>query len=209
MQQLCLEISSQRNRRTRSRQGVAGEALTPVEVHADIPAHLHRYPWSGVETVQARLRAAPDTEAGREIAIYGAGEREPAVDEQVAGAHADDAALQISVEIEPPGHRPLVEPAFEKQGEVVAAAAIFPELLAPLGGDPHRDAGDGLDANARGDFAAAPTNDGAGAHARRNLAREIVGEPGAGLAGAERAAAGERGRAGDAGLLTAQKRPGG
>src|SRR5438046_1643308 len=154
------KISSERNRRTRSRQGVAGEALTPVEVHADIPAHLHRYPRSGVETVQARLRAAPDTETGREIAIHGAGEREPAVDEQVAGAHADDAALQISIEIEPPRHRPPVEPAFEKQGEVVAPAAIFAELLPPLGGDPHRDAGDGLHADSCGDFAAAPADDG-------------------------------------------------
>src|SRR5206468_4206994 len=110
---------------------------------------------------------------------------------------------------EAPWHGPLVNAAFEEQGEGVAAVAELPQPLTPLGREPHRDACERLNANACGDFAAAPADGRAGPERCRDLTAEIVGEPRAGLAGAQCSAAGERGRAGDARPLAAQKRPGG
>src|SRR5205809_7172697 len=111
-------------------------------MNADVPAHLHRQPWSGIDAIKAWLRAAPDTEAGREIAIHGAGQREASVDEQIAAAEADDPALQIGIEIELPWHRALIEAAFQEQSEGIAAVAELAEPLATLGSEPDRNARD-------------------------------------------------------------------
>ena len=132
--------------------GIAGKALAPVEVDAHVVADLHRHARSGVEPVDPRLRPAPDAEAAGELAVDRPGEGDAAVDEAVAPVEADDAALQVGVEREIPRHRPLIEPAFDEQGEGVAAAAEAAQSLAPLGRDPDRNAGQRLDPDARRDF---------------------------------------------------------
>src|SRR4051794_12272165 len=172
-------------------------------MHADIAPDLHADPGARVDAVQTRLRSAPDTESGGEPFVHWAGERQSTVDEEVVAAHANDAALQVRVEAEPPRHRPLIDAAFEEQGEIVAPVAELPEPLPPFGGDPHRNAGDRLDSDASGEFAPAATYGRAGPEGRRDLAREIVGEARPGLAGAERSVTRERTRSGDSGLLAA------
>src|SRR4051794_21756717 len=95
---------------------------------------------AGIDAIEPRLRAAPYAEPGREIAIHGPSDPGAAVDEQVAAVEASHAALEIGVESEAPGQRPIVESALDEKREGVAAAAIFSYCLAPFRGDPDGDA---------------------------------------------------------------------
>src|SRR3954447_7082837 len=142
-------------------------------MHADIAPHLHADPRARIDAVQAGLCSAPNAEPGGEPFVHWPGERQSTVDEEVAAAHADNAALQVRVDAEAPRHRPLVDAALQEQSEIVAAVAELTEPLAALGGDPHRDAGDWLDPDASGDFAPATADGRAGAERRCDLAGEI------------------------------------
>src|SRR5205085_9051631 len=97
-----------------------------------------------------------------------------------------------------PRHRPIIDPAFKEQSKGVAAAAIFADALASLGSEPQRNSSDRLNPHARSHFPAAATDFGGGPQTRRDLACEIVIEPGPRLASAERAAGRQRLGAGDA-----------
>src|SRR3954465_1587661 len=103
----------------------------------EIAPDLHRQPWAGVEARQARLGAAPDAHAEREVAVDGARDRKRAVDEQVAAFNSDDAALEVGIEAEAPRKRALVHACFGEQGEIASPAAEAADALAALGCQPH------------------------------------------------------------------------
>src|SRR5689334_9820189 len=128
-----LEIGCQGDCRPRAWKRVSGNALAIIEMDAHVLADLHRDAGAGIDAIQARLSAAPDTEAGREILVDWPRDREGAVDEQVAALEADDAALKIGIEVELPGQRTLVDPGLGEDGEGIAAAELA-DALAPLGG---------------------------------------------------------------------------
>src|SRR4051812_31691109 len=102
----------------------------------DVVADTHCDARPRIDAVNPGLGAAPDPEAGREIAIDGSGHPEAAIDEQVATVEADNAALDVAVERKPPRQRLAIDAAFNKQRERVASAAIFPNRLPPFGRDP-------------------------------------------------------------------------
>src|SRR4051812_19188394 len=171
--------------------------------------NAHGQPRADVDSVEARLSAAPDARTQGEIAERGARHGERAIDEQVAAPEADDPALKIGIEAESPRQWAVVEATFEEQGEGASAAAEATDRLAPFGRQPDGDIEQRLNAHAGRCLAAAPADLRAQPRAERNPPVEIVDEARAGLARAELAAGRQRPRSGESGLLAAEERPGG
>ena len=173
-------------------------------MNANAAADIHADARPGVDPVQAGLGSAPHAQARRPVLPHRPGEGRGAVEEQVAALEADHPALGIEVEVGEPEDRRLVQAAFGKQGKGAAAAPLI-ERVAPLEGH-----GDGqprhrLVAHAGRHLGIThAANRRAGAQSRGQRRRELVGQAGADLAAAKRAAGGEI-----AGSRTAaQQRPG-
>src|SRR5690348_18069216 len=123
-------------------------------MNLEVAAHPHGYARTRVDPVKAGLGRAPDTEPGGEIAIDRPRHPRAAIDEQVAALETDDAALKIRIEAEAPWQRPVVQATFEEDCKGVAAATAAADHLPALGGDPHRNAGEGVDPDPARDLAA-------------------------------------------------------
>src|SRR5690348_12639136 len=143
-------------------------------MHFDVLPNAHADPRARIDAIDARLSAAPHAKPGREVLVHRPGQRQRAIHELVAAAHADDAGLEISVEQEMHRHRAFPQPAFEEQCESASPAAILTDPLAPLGRDPDGNAAKRLDPNAAGDFAAATADVRTAAERGGDLAREVV-----------------------------------
>jgi hypothetical protein len=103
--------------------------------------------------VKAGLSTASHADTRREVAAHGPSHRKCAVDETVAALEADNSSSKVSIQVEPPRHRPLIDAAFKEEGKSIASAPpLASEPLPALGVDPDRQANERLDTDAAGHF---------------------------------------------------------
>ena len=132
----------------------ADQPLAIVDVDPHRLHHADRQARPGVEAIEMRLRPAPHAEPARNPPPQRVEQGERPVAEQRPVANADDPRLGIGIEPEVVGHRPVPQPAFDEQREVIAPAGPS-ESLASLGGDRKGNVQPRLITHARRHFAAA------------------------------------------------------
>src|SRR5690349_12840266 len=176
-------------------------------MHLDVLPNAHADTRACIDAIDAGLSPAPHPEPRREILVHWPGQRQPTIHELVAAAHSDHPRLDIAVEEEMERHRAIPQPALDEEREGASPTAELADPLATLGRNPQRYAAERLDADAAGDFAAAPPDVRTAAEGRGDLPREVIEKARASLASPERSAARQRLRSGDPHLLRAQQRP--